>query len=148
MTPKLKVPLLGLAVAVLLISLLGCSKSTHDQIVMSVPPNFTGQVQIEMGVPGAPALHRDGHTYRVSIPPDGKVATSTMLADPEVKFENIESARVWGYSPSVSRTGDGFVVHSRIEFFVGTKEEYEQSEARKHKSKLDPGRRESISDPS
>jgi hypothetical protein len=116
----------------------GCSKNDPDEIVIDVPENFSGQVHIEMGVAGAPALKRDAKIYRIAIPPDGKAITSTMIAGAKPKFGNLGAGQVWGYTPSISKTGDGIPVGATIEFFVGTKEQYESAEAKKHKSRLYP----------
>src|SRR5271154_6836055 len=117
---------------------IGCSKKDQTEIVINLPANFSGEVHIEMGVPGAPALKRIGKNYEITIPPDGKAATSTIIAGAAPRFGKVSSNRVWGYSPSLSKTGDGVPVGATIEFFVGTKEQYQSSEAKKHKSSLYP----------
>jgi hypothetical protein len=116
----------------------GCSRSSQDEIVIEVPANFSGQVHVEMGVPGAPALKQDGARYVIEIPPDGKVVTSTLITAAKPTFGNVDASRVWGYTPSISQTGDGVSVGASIEFFIGTKEQYESAEAKKkNKSQLD-----------
>jgi hypothetical protein len=91
-----------------------------------------------MGVPGAPALTRHGRNYEIQVPPDGKVVTSTIIAAGTPQFRNAPVGHIWGYAPTLSKTGDGFPVGGTIDFFVGTKEQYESAEAKKHKSKLYP----------
>jgi hypothetical protein len=113
----------------------GC-KNPSTQIVVQVPADFSGQVHIEMGVPGAPGLPREGRNYRVSIPPDGKVATSTIVGDAAAIFENVPTRNVWGYSRMMIRTQDRLPVGGNIDFFIGTKEQFESAEAKKHKSGL------------
>jgi hypothetical protein len=41
---------------------------------------------------------------------------------------------VWGYSHSVFTTGDGIPVGGKIEFFVGTRKEYDAEQNRKNHS--------------
>jgi hypothetical protein len=131
--------LLLFASALLAVLTVACTRtSPPDEVVIAVPANFDGQVHIEMGVPGAPSLKREGNHYQIAIPPDGKVVTSTLVAGVTPKFMNVDANRIWGYTPSVSKTGDGLPVGGAIEFFVGTKEQYENAEAKKHKSKLYP----------
>jgi len=113
----------------------GCSRN-GAWLLISLPGDFSGQVQINMGVPGAPALQREGKNYRVTVPPDGRVVTSTIVEVAGPKFENVDAGRVWGYSRSVFRTGDHLPVGGNIDFFIGTKEQYESAEAKKHKSGL------------
>jgi hypothetical protein len=130
--------LFGCLILACLLLTTACSRATHDQIVINVPPNFSGQVHIEMGVPDAPALQRNGRNYEIAVPPDGKFVTSTILVGVQGKISNVDGGHVWGYNPSVSKTGDGVPVGSTIEFFVGTKEQYESAEAKKHRSRVYP----------
>jgi hypothetical protein len=116
----------------------GCSKAGNDHVAIALPANFSGQVHIEMGVPGAPALERVGTTYQIVVPPDGKVKTSTIIVAAQPRFGNLDAGQVWGYTPTVTKTGDGLSVGGTIEFFVGTKEQYESAEAKKRKSRLYP----------
>jgi hypothetical protein len=138
----LKVPPLScirfVAIAALIMATLGCSRQPQEQILISLPPDFRGQVHIEMGVPGAPALTRQGRNYEIQVPPDGKVVTSTVITAGTPQFRNAQIGHVWGYTPKLSKTGDDFPVGGTIEFFVGTREQYESAEAKKHKSKLYP----------
>lgn len=113
----------------------GCSRKP-GQIVVQVPAGFSGQVHIEMGVPGTPALARDGRNYRVLIPPDGKVETSTIVEDAGARFEDVDPRHVWGYSRMMVRTLDRLPVGGSVDFFIGTKEQFESAEAKKHKSGL------------
>jgi hypothetical protein len=41
---------------------------------------------------------------------------------------------VWGFSESAFTTGDGISVGGKIEFFVGTRKEYEAEESKKNHS--------------
>src|ERR1700730_1850918 len=104
-----------LVLACLLLLTAACSKGAQDQIVINVPANFNGQVHIEMGVPNAPALQRNGRNYEISVPPDGKFVTSTILVGVQGKISNVDGGHVWGYNPSVSKTGDGVPVGATIE---------------------------------
>ena len=42
---------------------------------------------------------------------------------------------VWGYSHSVFTTGDGIPVGGKIEFFVGTRKEYDAEQGKKNHSR-------------
>ncbi len=123
-------------IGALLLAVSGCSKRELKEIEIDLPANFSGQVDIEMGVPGAPELHREKSRYVVSVPADGKVVTSTVFAGGTATFGNVDNSRVWGYTPSVARTGDGIVVGGSIQLFVGTQQQYENEEAKKPKSRL------------
>jgi|HubBroStandDraft_5_1064220.scaffolds.fasta_scaffold03029_3 hypothetical protein len=114
-----------------------CSKRDQVEIVIETPANFSGQVSIQMGIPGTPPLKREGKDYQIAIPPDGKVITSTIIASAKPRFVNLSAGQVWGYTPSSNTTGDGVPVGATIEFFVGTKEQYESAQAKRHKSELD-----------
>lgn len=128
-----RVPLL-LACTVLL-SMLACSRQASDpQFVVEIPANFSGNFILEMGVRGAPALAKRGNAYIVSVTPNGKLATSTFFEKPAVSFQNASSGSVWGYSQSTSSTGDGISIGGRIEFFVGTRKEYEAEQGKKNHS--------------
>jgi len=115
----------------------GCSKQTRV-VVVQLPSNFTGQIRVEMGVAGAPALPREGGQYVIHVPPDGKVATSTVIVEGEARIENVPPGRVWGFDKSLTKTGDGVPVGGSIEFFVGTQEQYKSSEAHRNKSSVAP----------
>jgi hypothetical protein len=78
-------------------------------------------------------LQREQGTYVVQIPADGKITTSTVLSG-SPKFTVAGTGRIWGYTASIYRTGDGLPVGGSLEFFVGTKEQFEAYEARKPKS--------------
>jgi hypothetical protein len=85
----------------------------------------------------APPLEKRGNAYVVPVPRSGRVPTSTLLTNPAPMFQNASSGAIWGYSHSVSPTGDGIPVGGRIEFFVGTRKEYEAEQGRKkHSGKL------------
>ena len=119
----------------LLMSGVACSKkSSGEDVVINIPPGFGGNFVLEMGVKGAPELSKDGDEYAVTIPKDGKVTTSTLLSNPQITFKNSSDGAVWGYSHSVYSTGDGIVVGGKIEFFVGTKKDFDAQENKKNHS--------------
>jgi hypothetical protein len=111
-------------------------KTSSDEVLIQIPTAFSGEVRIEMGVVGAPPLKGAGGSYVVSLPADGHVETSTVLGGLRPRFQDVDAGRIWGYSPSIWKTGDGIPVGGNIEFFVGTKEQYETQEAKKHKSQF------------
>ena len=126
-----------LLVALLILLTTACSKRQASQLVIEIPDNFSGSVQVQLGVPGAPELTREGDGFRISVPPHGKVVTSTMIPEIPPTFVRTASDRIWGYAHSTAKTGDGYPVRGVIEFFVGTKDQYETFEVNKHKSGLD-----------
>jgi len=127
----------GFFVLTILFSITACSKKERGEVVIDLPADFTGVVQVRMGVAGAPSLPREGRGYRITVPPDGNVVTSTIVSEGNPKFAHVDPSRIWGYSQSTAKTGDGVPVGGSIEFFVGTKEQYESSEVKKRKSGLD-----------
>jgi hypothetical protein len=113
----------------------GCTKhSSAPQVIVEIPSGFTGNFQLEMGVREAPPLQKRGAAYVVSVPRSGKVVTSTLLTDSQPTFQNSTDGAVWGYSLSLFKTGDGIPVGGRIEFFVGTKKEFEAEQGKKNHS--------------
>lgn len=128
-------PIVFLAV-LLLAAALACSRQNHTQpeVVIEIPSGFNGDFLLEMGVKDAPELAKQGDTYVVPVPKSGKLITSTLLKDPKTVFQNGSDGSVWGYSNSVFTTGDGIQVGGKIEFFVGTKKDYEAEEKRKNHS--------------
>jgi hypothetical protein len=88
-----------------------------------------------MGVKDAPALSRQGRSYVVTVPKSGTIATSTLLTDSRPIFKNASDGAVWGYSHMVFATGDGIPVGAKIEFFVGTREEFEAEQVEKNHSR-------------
>jgi hypothetical protein len=133
---KSRTYLLGAAIGLLVLLSAGCSKPAQNKIVFEVPPHFNGQVLVQMGIPGAPEMEHQGNIYRIKIPPDGKATTSTVIVGALPEFANTGAGQVWGFNPSVAKTGDGITVGATVEFFVGTKEQYESAEAKKHKSMI------------
>lgn len=116
----------ALVVLCLLISLGACSlRHAGPDLVVQIPPGFGGSFSLEMGVKDAPPLPQQGKSYLVTVPRNGRVVTSTLLTNPQPIFQNASGGEVWGYSHSVSRTGDGIPIGGRIEFFVGTRKDYE-----------------------
>ena len=118
-----------------LVAASGCTQhSSAPQVVVEIPAGFTGNFQLEMGVRQAPPLQKRGDAYVVSVPRNGKIITSTLLTDSQPTFQNSTDGAVWGYSLSVFKTGDGIPIGGRIEFFVGTKKEYEAEQGKKNHS--------------
>jgi hypothetical protein len=68
------------------------------------------------------------------VPQSGKLETSTFLEKPAVVFKNGSDGRIWGFSQSVTTTGDGISLGGKIEFFVGTRQEFEAEQNKKNKS--------------
>jgi hypothetical protein len=128
----------SLAILFSFFSFLACSRTRQEEkIQLIVPAGFSGQVQLLLGVPGSPALDRDGAGYLAHIPDDGKLSTSTVLSSTP-KCSTNDGAQIWGFTSSIYKTGDGLAVGGSLEFFVGTKEQYETYEARKRKSQRIP----------
>jgi|SRR5271163_4815010 len=122
--------------AILLLVAAACSKKNSGaaDVIVEIPPGFTGNFSLEMGVKGAPPLTKDGSTYVVAVPKNGQLATSTLLTKSQPTFRNSSSGGIWGYSHSVFATGDGIPIGGKIEFFVGTRKEYEAEEGKKNHS--------------
>jgi hypothetical protein len=120
------------------ILLVGCARRTKIvELVIELPEGFSGEVSIRTGVPHASQLKTEGQAYVVSVPSDGHVETSTIPEEGiSTRFRNLATGRIWGYDSSLQKTGDGIPVGGSIEFFVGTKEQYEIQEAHKHKSEF------------
>jgi hypothetical protein len=121
--------------SVFLIAAGACSKHpSAAQVIVEIPSGFTGDFILEMGVKEAPPLEKRGDAYVVSVPRNGKVTTSTLLTNSQPTFRSSTEGAVWGYSHSVFSTGDGIPVGGKIEFFVGTKKEYEAEQGKKNHS--------------
>jgi hypothetical protein len=113
----------------------GCSKrSSGPALVVEIPSGFSGDFLLEMGIKDAPALDKQGNAYVVTVPKSGKVTTSTLLTNARPTFRNSSDGGVWGYSHSVFTTGDGIPTGGKIEFFVGTRKEYDAEESKKNHS--------------
>lgn len=115
---------------------IACSRTAHAELVIEVPANYNGPVTVQMGVSGAPALRREGDALVISVPSTGRLSTSTTLPEVTPEFKNVDRDRIWGYENSVLRTGDGIPVVGSIDFFVGTKEQYQVELTKKHKSSI------------
>jgi hypothetical protein len=113
----------------------GCKHASRENIVVQIPPGFNGNFQLEMGVKEAPPLVQQGDAYVVTVSRGGKLSTSTLLTNPQAQFQNASDGSVWGYSQSVFTTGDGVPVTGKIQFFVGTKKDYEAEENKKNHSR-------------
>jgi hypothetical protein len=121
--------------AVFLIAACACTRpSSAPQVIVEIPSGFTGNFLLEMGVKDAPPLVKRGDAYVVTVPKNGKFITSTLLTNSQSKFLDSSEGAVWGYSHSVSKTGDGIPIGGKIEFFVGTRKEYEAEQGRKNHS--------------
>jgi len=126
-------------VAIMVFALLmaGGACSKHDpgpKLVVEIPAGFSGNFVLEMGNRAAAPLLRQGDAYVVMVPRNGNVATSTILQKPKVEFRNATDGSIWGYSQSVFTTGDGIAVGGKIEFFVGTRKDYDAEENKKNHS--------------
>jgi len=123
------------ACAILLFAASACTKhNSAAQVVVEIPAGFSGNFMLEMGVKDAPPLARRGEVYVVPVPRNGKIITSTLLTNSRPQFQNSSEGAVWGYSHSIFKTGDGIPIGGKIEFFVGTKKEYEAEQGRKNHS--------------
>ncbi len=111
-----------------------CSRKTAPAIVVEIPAGFTGDFLLEMGIKGAPPLEKHGDSYFVVVPKSGKVETSTLLTNSTPVFKNASDGAVWGYAHSVFTTGDGIATGGKIEFFVGTRKEYDAEQGKKNHS--------------
>ena len=112
-----------------------CSrKHPKPQLVVEIPPGFSGNFVLQIGVRGAAPLPMEANTCVVSIPRGGSIQTSTLLDNPNVTFRNHSEGRVWGYSQRLFTTGDGIAIGGQIEFFVGTQKEFEAEQSKKNKS--------------
>jgi hypothetical protein len=123
-----------LVALLLLIAGAGCSRQSKPDLIVEIPPGFNGNFSLEMGVKDAPPLVKDREAYRVTVSNGGKILTSTLLTHPKPEFLNSSGGAVWGYSNSVFTTGDGIPVGGRIEFFVGTRKDFEAQEGKRNRS--------------
>lgn len=112
-----------------------CTKhEPAPKVIVEIPPGFSGDFLLEMGVKDAPPLDKRGDAYVVSVPRNGKVVTSTLLTNSQPTFHNSSEGAVWGYSQFLFKTGDGIPVGGKIEFFVGSRKEYEAEQNKKNHS--------------
>ena len=88
-----------------------------------------------MGIKEAAPLDKSGGGFILTVPKSGKASTSTLVTNPRITFKNASSGAVWGYSRSIFTTGDGIPVSGKIEFFVGSREEYEAEQGKKNHSR-------------
>lgn len=113
----------------------GCTRSrTADRVIVEIPEGFSGNFVLNMGVKNAEPLAREGDHYLITVPKSGDLSTSSLLTNPQLMFRNSSDGSVWGYSHSVFTTGDGIPVGGKIEFFVGTKKDYDAEENKKKQS--------------
>jgi len=121
--------------AVFLIAAGACLKHrSASQVIVEIPPGFNGNFLLEMGVKETPPLVMQGDAYVVTVRRNGKMITSTLLTSSQPTFRNSSEGAVWGYSQSVSTTGAGIPVGGKIEFFVGTRKDFEAEQDRKKHS--------------
>jgi hypothetical protein len=124
-------------VMVFIVCLMGvaCSKKAPaSKVVVEIPSGFTGNFLLEMGVKEAPPLQKRGDAFVVTVPRSGMLHTSTLLTNPHLTFQNSTDGGIWGYSNSVFTTGDGIPTGGKIEFFVGTRKDFEAEQGRKNHS--------------
>jgi hypothetical protein len=122
--------------AVLLVAASACSrKPPAPQVIVEVPSGFSGNFLLEMEVKEAPPLEKRGDTYVVTVAKSGTASTSTVLTHVQPTFHNSGEGAIWGYSHAVFTTGDGIPVGGKIEFFVGTRKDYDAEESRKNHSR-------------
>jgi hypothetical protein len=126
---------LGIAVVAICFAV-ACSRTAHATLIIEVPTGYSGPVDVELGVTGAPALQKEGDEYIVPVPATGHVSTSTILLDTTPEFKNVGHDRVWGYESSILKAGDGIPVGGNIDFFIGTKEQYQIELTKRHKSSI------------
>ena len=126
--------LLAMLLAFICIAVACSRKNAKPQVVIEIPPGFTGNFVLEMGIRDAAPLPTETNTYVVTIPRGGNMRTSTLLDHPNVTFRNRGDGRVWGYSQRLFTTGDGIAIGGQIEFFVGTQKDFEAEQNKKNKS--------------
>ncbi len=129
-----KLGFLLLPVLIIIIAASCKPKPSGETLIIEIPPGFSGNFMLEMGVKGAPELPKDSTAYTLALPKSGRVVTSTLLMNPQVSFRNLSDGAVWGYSHSLVSTGDGISVGGKIEFFVGTKQDFDAQENKKNHS--------------
>jgi len=120
--------------AVFAVTVACTKKSAADQVVVEIPAGFSGNFVLDMGVRDAAPLPRQADSYLLVVPRDGKAQTSTLLNNAQVTFKNSSDGQVWGLSERVFRTGDGISIGGKIEFFVGTKKDFDAEQQKKNKS--------------
>lgn len=123
--------------AFLLIIAVACTSTRRidgPQVVVEIPAGFSGNFMLELGIKDAPPLPMRDGSYIVSVSKTGKVETSTLLAKPTIVFKNAGDGSVWGLSQSIFNTGDGIPVGGKIEFFVGTRKEFDAEQNKKNHS--------------
>lgn len=124
-----------LTCTLLLVAAAACSKKAPaPKVIVEIPAGFTGDFLLEMGVKETPPLEKRGDAYVVTVAKNGKVSTSTLLTKALPTFQNSSDGAVWGYSHSVFTTGDGIPVGGKIEFFVGTRKDYDAEQGKKNHS--------------
>jgi len=126
-----------IVISVWVLLMVGAACTKHDpspQLVVEIPAGFSGNFVLEMGTKDAAPLSKQGEAYVLTVPRSGKLATSTILQKPKVEFRNATDGSIWGYSQSVFTTGDGIAVGGKVEFFVGTRRDYDAEENKKNHS--------------
>lgn len=121
--------------AVALTITVACTKRPGlDQVIVEIPAGFSGNFVLDMGVPAAAPLQKQGSAYVLEVSPNGKAQTSTLLKNAQLVFKHSNNGQVWGLSQRLFTTGDGISVGGKIEFFVGTQKEFEAEQQKKNKS--------------
>lgn len=119
----------------LLLAAIACSKQgSAPRVVVEIPPGFSGNFVLNMGVRTASPLPNEGGVYLVTVPKSGRLNTSTFFDKPAIEFKNASGGSIRGFSQSVFTTGDGISVGGKIEFFVGTQQEFEAEQKKKNNS--------------
>jgi hypothetical protein len=134
-TTKRNIGILAICIVFLMIaSACSSKKSSAPELVVEIPSGYSGNFSLQMGVKDAPPLAKQGNSYLLTVSKSGTVATSTLLPASHPVFKNSSSGEVWGYSHRMFATGDGIPVGGRIEFFVGTKNDYDAEQNKKNHS--------------
>ena len=115
---------------------MACSRKAHAALLIEVPSGYSGPVNVQLGVAGAPPLQKEHGEYVIPVPVNGHITTSTTISDATPEFKNVGQDRVWGYESSILKAGDGIPVGGSIDFFVGTKEQYQIDLTKRHKSSI------------
>jgi hypothetical protein len=105
--------------ALFLIAASACLKhGSASQLIVEIPFGLNGNFLLERGVKETARLVMQGDADVVTVPRNGKMTTS------QLTFRNSSEGAVGSYSQFVSK----------IEFFGGTRKEFEAEQARKKHS--------------
>jgi hypothetical protein len=110
--------------ALFLIAASACLKhGSASQLIVEIPFGLNGNFLLERGVKETARLVMQGDADVVTVPRNGKMTTS-LLTNSQLTFRNSSEGAVGSYSQFVSK----------IEFFGGTRKEFEAEQARKKHS--------------